>query len=120
MIVLGNQPKKKGSYVPKVSGMEGKTAMWHLVLDKVILCGKRSLHRQNRGNLLFRDFIAAAVLLHQKFSHDNSYNKEYSLSEIRSKLKGFKWQKMEKVGELLSEAEINTKIRKAFNDRKKN
>ena len=68
---------------------------------------------------MFRDYIAAAVLLHQKFSKDNSYNKEYSLSKIRSKLKGFKWQKMEKVDELLSDTEINTKICKAFNDMKK-
>ena len=93
VIVHANQPKKKGNYVPKTLGNETKTP---ICSDTVILCGKRSLHCQNQGNLLFRDLIATEVLLHQKYGHDTSYNKEYSLSEIVSKLKDFEWRKMEK------------------------
>ena len=113
-----HQPKKaKASF--KSSHESGEDIpLWRTVDDDVILCGKRSLNCKNVGNNLFRDYVAAAVLLDLKFHANKSYNKEFSLLEIYDNLKTFQWRRMEGRGGSLPENERKTKIRKAFNDRR--
>ena len=110
---------KEQMYLQKEMGHKSHRPVWQKVSESVILCGKTSLHCQNPGNILFRDHIAAAIALHFKYENDNRYNKEYSLTEIIGNLNNFQWCQMEDTNEFLSEDEIRTKIRKAFNDRKK-
>ena len=118
--VATKQSKERRTYLPKIKCVGGKLPMWVQVADNVILCGKRFLHCQNIGNIRFREYIAAAIVLHFRYQDDKTYNKEYSLCEIVDKFKNYEWRKLENEGEFLTECEIQIKIRKAFNDRKKN
>ena len=107
--------KMKFSSKTNIESVE-ELPLWRIVTNEVILCGKRSLHCKNVGNNLFRDYVAAAVLLDVKFETNKSYNKEFFLAEIYEKLKNFEWRKMEVDKGLLPEIDRKTKIRKAFND----
>ena len=90
---------------------------WSLVADDVILCGQQTLHFQNKGNTLYKDYVHAAAVLHFARAHYAAFNKKKIVTEIFEKLKGHKWTKMNDNKDLLSLAEIRTKIRKAVNDR---
>ena len=114
----GNQPTTVKKVKILKANYSNTPILWQNVHDNVILCGKRSLHCQNKGNLLFRDLISSAIVLHFKFENALDYNKEISIDEIYEKLKDHEWLKMDEGNCELSHAEIKVKIRKAFNDRK--
>ena len=92
---------------------------WQQVADNVVLCGRTSLHCQNMGNVMLREYVFAAVLLHFKFQHDIKYNKEYSVAELFETFEYYEWMKLGNENEMLSNIEVKIKIRKAFNDRRK-
>ena len=55
------------------------------VADNVLFCGQQSLHCKNTGNLLFKDYIYAAILLDFMFNGDKCYDKKKSVNEIIEK-----------------------------------
>ena len=109
---------KKPSFASKTRQPNKTDVLWKGVTDNVILCGQKSLHCHNTGNLLFRDYIHAAVLLFYKFGNTSLYDKEYVVDEIYSKLMNHEWRKLEDKTQQLNVSEIKRKIRKAIGDRK--
>ena len=87
-------------------------ALWIDAADNVILCGQQSLHCHNTGNLLFRDYVHAAVFLFFKFGNSPIYQREYMVDEIYSKLKNHEWRKLEDKTQQLTDYEIRKKSEK--------
>ena len=54
---------KKPSIASKTRQPNKTDVLWKGVADNVILCGQESLHCHNTGNLLFRKYVHAAVLI---------------------------------------------------------
>ena len=54
------------------------------VPDNVIICGQRSLHCKNAGNLFFKDLIHAAVVLIFKHGGDVVFDKEKATLLIKT------------------------------------
>ena len=89
------------------------------VADDVIFCGQKSVHCFNVGNVLFKNYVQAAVILDFKFEGNtrSRYDRKYSILEINEKLKHHEWRKLGADNEQLTEEEIELKIRKSVNDR---
>ena len=54
--------KSKKQIVSRKHSSKKSTPVWATVQDKVILCGQKTLHFQNAGNILFKNYIHAGVV----------------------------------------------------------
>ena len=91
--------------------------MWNNVANNVILCGQNTLRCDNDGNVLFKQLIFAAVVLHHLYNDHEVYDKINSKEEIYNTLQTHIWVKIQPFGKRLTKEEIKLKIRKAINDR---
>ena len=64
--------------------------------DNIIYCGQQSLHCHNVGNVVFKNYIHAAVVLNLKFGNlkRTNYDKKKSVAEISKKLESYEWRKL--------------------------
>ena len=85
-VITKKKPKSpsKSTKKAKISKEKSKktSPMWKTVPSNVILCGQKSLHCQNPGNIIFKDYIKSAVVLSLKNRLDKRFKRTKLVDEI--------------------------------------
>ena len=105
------------NYAKKMTKDDTDQPLWKNVNGNTILCGQISLHAKNVGNILFRDYVHAAAVHHFQHRGSQRYTRMSVVDEIRNKFKSYQWHKKDDNYKKLTNAEIDTKIKKAINDK---